>query len=520
VCAQTFEEMVRDLNGDTARGPRRAGFNGGSVGRELDAFLRDTNPWWSGRPGRPLPPFRRWLFPHALQRLKSGLAPVTVIRGPRQVGKTTLQEQLISCLLREEGVEPNRVFRVQFDEIPSLRGLREPVLQLCRWFEAQILGRTFNEAATAGKPAFLFFDEVQNLDDWAPQVKALVDHHAVRVLLTGSSALRIELGRDSLAGRITTLELGTLLLREIALLRKWGEIPSLVADNGWGALATADFWRALRDLGWRYREVRNAAFAAFSERGGYPVAHAAADRPWAEVAEHLNETVIRRVILHDLRLGQRGRKRDRHLLEELFRLCCRHAGQAPRMALLAQELRAALSADVGAQRIASYLRFLHDTLLLRLIPPMELRLKRRKGQPKICLCDHALRAAWLHEEIPLDPSELEKAPHLADLAGHLAESVAGYFLGTLPGLTVDWFPERGLEPEVDFVLTIGSCRVPVEIKYRQHIDERRDTLGLRAFLEKSVYNAIFGILVTPTDPPPVSDPRIVALPLSSLLLIR
>jgi len=60
----------------------------------------------------------------------------------------------------------------------------------------------------------------------------------------------------------------------------------------------------------------------------------------------------------------------------------------------------------------------------------------------------------------------------------------------------------------------------MEIKYRLQVDERRDTLGLRAFLEKSVYNATFGSLVTPTDPPPVSDPRIIALPLSSLLLIR
>ena len=31
--------------------------------------------------------------------------------------------------------------------------------------------------------------------------------------MTGSSALRIEAGRDSLAGRIASLELGTLLLR-------------------------------------------------------------------------------------------------------------------------------------------------------------------------------------------------------------------------------------------------------------------------------------------------------------------
>jgi len=73
---------------------------------------------------------------------------------------------------------------------------------------------------------------------------------------------------------------------------------------------------------------------------------------------------------------------------------------------------------------------------------------------------------------------------------------------------------------VDFVITIGEYRIPVEIKYRRRIDEHHDTLGLRAFLEKTVYNAPFGLLLTLTDEATVSDPRVIALPLSSLLLMR
>ncbi len=487
---------------------------------ELEAFLYDTNPWWQGKPMRPLPAFRRWLFEHTLRRLKAGLSPVTVLRGPRQVGKTTLQEHIIDHLLHQERVSPKRIFRVQFDEIPSLKGWNDPILSLCRWFESRILGGTFNEWAHKGEPVFLFFDEVQNLADWAPQVKALVDHHAVRVLLTGSSALRIEHGRDSLAGRISTLELGTLFLREIAALRGWGELPPLLPLNGLKALKERAFWEELRQHGERHRSTRDQAFAAFSERGGYPVAQARADRPWEEVADQLNETVIRRVIQHDLRVGERGRKRDQNLLEEIFRLCCRYAGQSPGQSIFVQKLRTALSANVGWQRVLAYLRFLNDTLLIRLGQPLELRLKRRKGSPKICLCDHALRASWLEEVIPITPDGLRASPHLSDLAGHIAESIVGYFLGSIPGLDVAWFPERGIEPEVDFVITVGEHRIPLEVKYRQRIDEQRDTLGLRAFIEKTVYNAPFGILVTLSDDAKVADPRIVTLPLSSLLLMR
>ncbi|MBM3245749.1 MAG: ATP-binding protein [Candidatus Omnitrophica bacterium] len=490
------------------------------LSQELEDFLRDTNPWWSGKPMRRLPEFRRWLFDHTLQRLKTGLAPVIVLRGPRQVGKTTLQEQIILHLLSQENVDPKNIFRVQFDEIPSLKGLKDPILSICRWYQERILGETFNESINKNRPVYIFFDEVQNLTDWSPQIKSLVDLHSVRILLTGSSALRIEQGRDSLAGRITTLELGTLLLREIAELQNFEKIVPMIVLNGLKELTQKDFWADVRTNGEKYKEVRDKAFNLFSERGGYPVAQVRIDRPWGEVSDQLNETVIKRVIQHDLRIGERGRKRDQDLLEELFRLCCRYIGQAPAQAMFITELRKPLSANVGWNRVLAYLRFLNNTLLIRLIDPLEIRIKKRKGRPKICLCDHALRASWLQELIPFSPQGLASAPHLSDLAGHIAESVLGYFLAGIPNLDVAWFPERADEPEVDYVVSVGEFRIPIEVKYRRHIDSHRDTIGLRSFIEKTVYNAPFGILVTLNDDTIIDDPRIVTVPLSSFLLLR
>ena len=160
------------------------------------------------------------------------------------------------------------------------------------------------------------------------------------------------------------------------------------------------------------------------------------------------------------------------------------------------------------------------TLLLRLIPPLELRLKRQTAPAKICLCDHVLRAVWLQEQIPLDPAGLARDPHLSDLAGRLAESVLGYFLASIPNLDVAHFPARAAEPEVDFVLTVGTRRIPIEVKYRRRIDPHEDTRGLRAFLEKTVYNAPLGLLVTLEDGVTVPDPRIIPISLSALLWMR
>ena len=388
-----------------------------------------------------------------------------VVRGPRQIGKTTAQGHVIQDLI-EAGVEGRRILRVQFDDLSELGGFGSPILRIADWFERTVMKRTMNEAAHAGQPAFVFLDEVQNLDNWAPQLKSLVDSSTVQVVVTGSSALRIEAGRDSLAGRITSLEAGTLSLTEIAALQGVDLGEPYLKDNGLEALTHASFWTGLREHGQSREQVRDAVFAAFSERGGYPLAHLRATAPWEQVADQLNETVIKRVIQHDLRLGERGRKRDPALLEELFRLCCRYAGQTPTIQTLAREAQRVLHANVGAQRINAYLRFLGDTLLLRLIPPLEIRLKRKRGSPKLCLVDHGLRASWLQEQIPLDPRKLHEEPELTVVAGHLAESVTGAVLSTITGLDVAHFPERHGEPEVDFVLTIGVKRIPVEVKYQ------------------------------------------------------
>jgi predicted AAA+ superfamily ATPase len=424
-------------------------------------------------------------------------------------------EKLIS-----EGVSANRILYVPFDELPLIRGLKEPVLAISRWFESKILGRSFNEAGRAAQPAYLFLDEVQNLDAWAPQVKSLVDNHMVRALVTGSSSLRIEAGRDSLAGRVTTIDMGPLLLREIALLNFGRQLDPFWNDNGLEMVSTREFWQDGIRFAQDTKQFREQAFRSFSERGSYPVAHERRDVAWPEVADYLNETVIKRAIQHDLRMGPRGQKRDEKLLEEVFRLCCRYAGQSPGQNLFVPEIQQALHGNIGWNRILNYLRFLDGTLLIRLIPPLELRLKRRRSSSKICLCDHALRASWLQEVVPLDPKELRDQPHLTDLAGHLAESILGYFFASIPNLDIAHSPARGAEPEVDFVVTVGTKRIPVEVKYRRRIQAHEDTVGLRAFLEKSAYNAPFGLLVTQDDDQTVADPRVVTISLSSLLWLR
>ena len=202
-----------------------------------------------------------------------------------------------------------------------------------------------------------------------------------------------------------------------------------------------------------------------------------------------------------------------------FRLACRYTRKVPGQVTFLTELKQTLDANIGCQRILSYFNYLDGALLIRIVPPLEVRLKKRKGNSKLCIVDHALRQAGWERWFRLT-RRLAETPHLADVAGRFAESVAGAFLGGIPHLDLAHFPERTAEPEIDYILTVGEKRILLGVKYRRGIDPRRDSLGLRFFLEKTAYNAPFGVLVTMEDDLQIPDPRVVPISLRSLLLMR
>lgn len=481
------------------------------------AVLHQMNPWWNGNAMEQLPITRRHLVGQIEKRFEYQLAPITVVRGSRQIGKTTACLHVISDLLAK-GVHPKRILRIQFDDIESFRIGKDPVLTLVDWYEKNILEDTLNNAASQKGGCYIFFDEIQNLDDWSTQLKFLADHNSVTSVVTGSSALRIELGRDSLAGRINTIEVGTLSLTEIGKIRSLTTPEPYLPDNGISKLKSKDFWKGLKSYGQSNSNIVNEIFTAFSERGAYPIAHLRSNAPWELVADQLNETVIKRVIQHDLRLGEKGRKRDPQLLEELFRLCCRYAGQSPGIGKLTQEIQTTLSANIGVQRVRAYLKFLSDTLLIRLIQPLEIRLKKKRSDPKICLADHGLRSSWLQEHIPLEFENDETNQDMATIAGFLAESVVGALFSSIGGLDLSHLPGNGKEPEIDFVITIGDQRIPVEVKYRNSIKSEHYS-GLRSFMDTPINRAPFGLLITKNESESM-DERVVTIPLKHLLILR
>jgi predicted AAA+ superfamily ATPase len=496
----------------------------------LVQYLEENNPWWRAEPTRPQPTFRRWAFREVVDRLRTKLAPIVAVRGSRRVGKSVLQEQLIEDLLlmgrsdvSNKPVDPRRILRVVFEDAPSLGRLAEPIQAIVRWYEDNILGRTLNAASKAGQPAYLLFDEVQNLPKWSVQLKSLADHSDARIFVTGSSALRIAAGQDNLAGRMTTIELGPLRLTEVAGIRGLRSLPAYAPDARLEDWKQRDFWLELIVHGKKNAKIRDEAFRFFSELGGYPLCHSTTEQAVDKIRQQVIREVITKTIEHDPGHRPHMPALDSAFVREVFRMVCRYAGQAVRPKRFADEIQAVLGTAVPMAKVTEAIDFLADSLLLYRVMPLEM-LSKKGGHapPKLCLCDHFVRNGVLQETVPIEPGALRECDEaVSGQAGHLVESVLGYFLKGIPGVELAWFPARGngQEPEIDLVLTIGTGRIPVEIKYRREAAEKRDLAGIRTFCEKPAYAAEFGLVITQTSEGPIGD-KAIAVPASTFLLIR
>jgi predicted AAA+ superfamily ATPase len=492
---------------------------------ELVDFLKLQNPWWSGKPAKRTERFRRWAFGEVMDRLERGLIPVVAVRGSRRVGKTTIQEQLIEELLKLRHVNPARIFRVEFDDVPLLGSFQHQILALVTWFEKNVLRDSLNACAQRGEPVYLFFDEVQNLKTWAPQLKSLVDHVEAKTLVTGSSALRIADGQDSLAGRLSMIELGPLRLGEIVGVRQLGELLPFQPSTRIEDWTRKSFWLDLAAYANQHGKVLKKAFDAFSNVGGYPECHKReAKQARGELVDDIKRFVVDRTLNHDLKAGPGGTTRDERVLEETFRRVCRYAGQAIRKARIREEVSEVLGASVPDKSVHDAIRFWANALLLHEIPPLEALTKKQAHPSKLCICDHIDREAWLQERVPITPRELAKVNQaVSTLAGHIIESDIGYYLKGICGLDVSWFPARKGEPEVDFVLTLGLHRIPIEVKYCRGRPDAGDLAGLRSFCRQAKYHAPsgtpFGLLIT-QELSGALDENIVALPAYALLSLR
>lgn len=437
---------------------------------------------------------------------------IQVLRGPRQVGKTTALYQIVRSQL-SEGTDPVDVFLVRFD----LQPLQEAgLLRVVRWYEKSIRGRPLS----TGAPALLLLDEIHKLDRWAEQVKHLFDTFNARIVLTGSSSVLVARGqRESLAGRALTVDFPPFLFREV--LEAWHpnlstalpppkSFPDFMSnvEEAKETLRTIHHQPPQRRHSWRRLLER------YYNRGGYPRLYSkegeAIEDRWSD---YLVETVFDRVLGVDI--PDLFPVEQPQLLRHIYLEVARRTGTEVSQGALTGDCNAA-GFRTAQPVVGRYLHYLADAMLIREFRRHPLARGRTARVPvKITLTDLGVRNAIFRGA----PSLWESAP---DVVGPLVETLVQSVLRGR-GLQVHFFRDysvpgnrRSPMEEVDFVPeALDGTVIPIEVKFRQKI-QSEDVRSTRSFLNR--FKSPFGIVVTRDSFRCEDNDRLLSVPLLDFLL--
>ena len=325
--------------------------------------------------------------------------------GPRQVGKSTLTEQVLRKL-------ETPYLSVSADAVSNTGDI---------WLEQQWQSARLQYENAGSSDFILAIDEIQKITNWSEIAKKLWDEDSrnrrnIKVVLLGSSRLLLQQGlTESLAGRFETTYLGH----------------------------------------WSFAEMQEAFGFTVEEYvwfGGYPGAASLIndeDRWKKYVNDALIETSISKDILMLTRVDKPA------LLRKLFELGCLYSGQILSYTKIVGQLQ-----DAGnTTTLAHYLHLLDTAGLLAGIEKFTgEELRQRSSSPKFLVHNTALltaqQAASLHE--------VQKQP---DVWGRWVEASIGAHLVNhqlSEGYTVYYWRHRN--DEVDFVLEKKGKVIGLEVK--------------------------------------------------------
>ena len=349
---------------------------------------------------------RTELFNILYQRLEKKRQFIQVVIGPRQVGKTTLVQQVLKQLA-----------------IPShYVSADTPGLQTSAWIETQ--WEIARQLLQNNKEALLVIDEVQKIPDWSAHVKKCWDEdtqheRALKVVLLGSSPLLLQQGlTESLAGRF-----------EVIHARHWS------------------FSEMKKAFAWNVDQ--------YIYFGGYPGAANLIDDE-TRWKNYINDSLIETTISRDILLMTRIEKPA--LLRRLFQLACQYSSQI----LSYQKMLGQLHDAGNTTTLSHYLKLLSAAGMVSGIEKFSgSKIQQRASSPKLMVLNTGLMSA----QQPLDFKAAKSDP---TYWGRLFESAIGAHLlnGTF-GKDIDVFYWRELNKEVDFVLTRGDRVIAIEVKSGQ-----------------------------------------------------
>ena len=330
---------------------------------------------------------------------------IQVILGPRQVGKTTMVNQLLSQL-------PIPYTNESADAISATNS----AWLMQAWETARLKMK-----ASGASEYLLVIDEIQKIDNWSEVVKQQWDKDTrekvnIKVILLGSSRLLIQKGlTESLAGRFEAFYLGHWSFAEMEAAFGWS-IEQYIYFGGYPGSATL-----IND-----------------------------EERWKNyIKDSLIETSISKDILMLTRIDKPA------LLKRLFELGCLYSGQILSYTKIIGQLQ-----DAGnTTTLANYLKLLSDCGLLGGLEKYAGSvIRQRSSSPKFQVYNNALLTSQNDETYSttiVNPK----------LWGRLVESSVGaHLLNHAVSERYNLYYWREGNNEVDFILEKGNKVIGLEVK--------------------------------------------------------
>ncbi len=491
--------------------------------RITQILLNRQNRWWSGEPPDVFP-FKRRDFSYLMESLYKPRA--TVLIGPRQIGKSTLIKQIINELLTIKKIDPKRILYVQLDDVQLQLLSKNTMLDVIEAYQKNILLEDINLTAS---DTFLFFDEVQRVDNWADVVKT---YHAsnknLHIFVTGSAGFAIsQQGKETLPGRADIYTMYPMKFTD-ALLLYYTSIEKSTKANSRGqevayklnktysmelrnsliksleAKSFSEFFNSCKTIYTEmlpYEAELQAGVRRYLSKGGYP--EIITEESISE-CQKLLKSYADDIIVKDLMPW--FNIRDFPTAEKLMFLIASVSGEQ----INKQEILKRIGSS-NYLTISKYLEYLESVFIIHSLPAYTGSKLGSTKHPKIYYHDTGLRNAIIGI-LDSPVLELEKG-HLAETAAYDHLLRLSYKLNeSVPG-GISFFNNSA--GEVDFILDLAryKTKLSIEVKFRRKIKEEH--MGTRMFM--SEHKSTMGMVITES----LLDYRkgIISIPLWMLLAL-
>ena len=343
--------------------------------------------------------------------------------GPRRVGKTFYFYQLINNLI-ENNVDPGRILYINFEDDRILPlNVKDLNLVLEAYYELY--------PENTDKALYLFFDEIQNIDNWELFIRRVHDKKNVKIYVTGSSSklLSKEIA-TSLRGRTLSYYLFPLSFEEFLRFRQ--------------VTLNKDF---------EYTNARFKVKKLFTEylySGGFPEVVLETNELKQSILQNYFEMLIYRDLV------ERFSIRNTSLLKSLVKFLIKNIGTTFSVNSYYKTIKKDM--PVGKDTLMEYLSYLEDINLVYLVPIFSYSLKKQQVNPRKVYCiDNGLRNA-----VSFMFSKDE---------GRLAENLVFLELKRRNKEPYYW-KNKG---EVDFVIKDrDSSLTAINVSYTDEVDEREN----------------------------------------------